>query len=182
MVTNSFFCFAFQILHFGAFVLCIQGYVVLQSSVHLMSTVLEPCSCCSCRAWSLPKERERKPLLPLPLVYCYLYFMGRTVVFRVENSFSQLLSKMNFWICEMSCGNSGREIFCRTQGDNNERASCRCWRTAGTGRSLKADLAFCLCTADLVPSDYDTPGGKGYHGHSGIHVLRINNFANWFHS
>lgn len=130
--------FLFKFCASLGFVLCIQVLFcrVLFALCPQYWNMRPPCSCCSCRAWSMAEEREHELLLPCPLVPCCLYFHGQG---RHCQSWKWIfsawhhLSKMNFWICETSCGNSRREIVCRTPDDNNEGASCHCWRAGGAG-------------------------------------------------
>lgn len=145
MVTNSFFCFPLQILHFtgvcmGAFkgmLVCRVQFVSCPQYLHVSSQY----SCSTCGSFGAWQRRGSMGLYHRFLwsaVVCTS--MCRTGLAKVENRFSWLDTSWP-WVCEfvkweLSAGNSGRGIICRTQSDY--------YRVRGAGPQLEVKLSVCV--------------------------------------
>lgn len=141
--THSIFLFTFC-TSLG-FVLCLPGCVVLSPFVRSIRTWAHHAAVAAAELGEWQRRGNMGLYCPFLWSTLVCTSMARTDAARVKNRFFSAwhhLSKMSFWICEMSHRNSGRGIVCRTQGDNNEGASCHCWRVRGAGQSLKADLSI----------------------------------------
>lgn len=152
-----------------------------------------PCSCCSCRAWSMAEAREHRAfnalssdLLLFVLPYCTS--IGRTDVVRVENWFSKLNSTCPRWISEfVKClvEIQGGKLSVEHKVVIMKVLLVAAERREALDRVRRQTCPFCLYTAGLWALLLSlltlTTHVESYCGHNGIHVLRINNLSNWFH-
>lgn len=182
MVTNSILLFSPSdfACHWGLHG-CIQGYVGLQSSACLMSTVFAHNTAVA-PVGALGHGRGEGAWAYTTVfsgLQLFVHPCAEQVLPKLRTDFLGLIplghESVNLWngncLLEIQWGELSVEHKVTTIGsevqDLSWKWNCVCYRSTS-------------CT--FVPSDFDNPCRKNHHGNNGIHILRISDFLNWCHT
>lgn len=147
VVTNSFFCFLSQILHFTG--VCVVHSRVCCSAefcspyVHSVGTWAHHAAVAAAELGVLQRRGNRGLYCPFLWSAVVCPSTSRTSVVRVENRFSQLDTTSLRWISEF--------VKCLVEIQGEVSVECKvimmkvlmkCWGVRGAGQSLRADLSL----------------------------------------